>query len=268
MGYNKIIKIGNQIELYTYEKDLSRLGRKTKGRRVFDVSDVLPSVVVSRASCVESLRSNSPEVGSSLQKRRDHVYRSVLSFKRLVLSNISEHEAPLLVTLTYAENCTNLRLAYRHFDSFRKSLRRRFGSQFRYIAVPEFQKRGAIHFHAFFWGLPASLSENERSTRLVASLWGQGFADVFLTDGSPKLVSYLAKYMAKSASDSRLFGKKAFRSSHNIFRPVIYKNVPLWWITENMDLSTVFLCKSKDFHTQWLGKGRYQLYNLIKKNDF
>jgi hypothetical protein len=76
------------------------------------------------------------------------------------------------------------------------------------VAVSEFQKRGAIHFHALVWGIPPSVVKAERHTRLVASIWGQGFTDMIETDGNSRLASYFAKYMKKAYLDPRMLKKK------------------------------------------------------------
>src|SRR5690606_27837965 len=105
------------------------------------------------------------------------------------------------------------------------ALRNKFGKAFSYIAVSEFQKRGAIHFHALFWGLPAEVFSQERQTRTIALIWKQGFVYMKETDGNDKLSSYLAKYMVKTFTDPRLKNKKAYLASRNIKRPKIIAGV-------------------------------------------
>ncbi|HUD45131.1 MAG TPA: hypothetical protein VMR41_06310 [Patescibacteria group bacterium] len=254
MGYIKAIIYGDNLELYTYEKNIKYNGR---GGTKPKMGTSVPLLVDDRGVAVRQL----------IQKRRDNASRSANTFRRLVLANLSVSSPPALITCTYAKNQTNIRIAYQDFRSFIGTLRYRFGKKFRYITVPEFQKRGAIHFHSLFWGLPENISTDERHTRLVASMWGHGFVDCYLTDGNEKISSYIAKYMAKSYLDDRLGFSKAYRCSRNILRPIIEKNLGgLFYLSEMYNLGVDnFPCKDKQFDTQWLGKGRYRHYNNIKK---
>jgi len=252
MGYNKAIIYNDTLELYTYEKNIEYLGgkrTKTQGRaNNKDMGN--DGIITERLKAWKS-------------RRLDNKRRAVMAFRRLILANMAQSSPPLLVTCTYSQNQKDLRIGYKDFIAFIRALRFKFGQQFRYIAVPEFQKRGALHFHTLFWGLPSDLSATERSTRLVASLWNLGYVDVYLTDGDEKLSSYLAKYMSKAHDDVRLFEKKTYRCSRNVYRPVIEKNAML------VHLEYVYgigvdnpPCKDKSFETQWMGQGRYRLYKI------
>jgi hypothetical protein len=251
MSYSKALIYGKCLELYTYEKDIRPIrGKRTANTGRVDMQDVATSTDDKQF----------PEV----QKRRDNARRAEMAFRRLVLANLSESVPPILASCTYAQNQTDLGVAYQDWKAFIGALRYRYGTQFRYICVPEFQKRGAIHFHALFWGLPPNLCETERSTRLVASLWGVGFLDLILTDGSPRISSYLGKYMSKNFLDNRLAGKKSFRASGNILRPITERMASLWYLEEKYGIGVDNPpCLDKEFDTQWLGKGRYRYYNLI-----
>jgi len=255
MGYYKAIIYGNALELYSYEKDIRPIA-SSKPRAQSRI--VLPDLA----------SDSEPTVQREIKKRRDSVQRASMDFRRLVLANLGGSVSPLLLTLTYSANQTDLGIAYKDFSSFGRNMRRQFGDGFRYIAVPEFQRRGAVHFHIIAWGLPSDVYTKERSTRLVASLWGKGFVDVIQTDGHEKISSYLTKYMAKSYSDKRLLYKKAYRCSRNIIRPLIEKD-----LGGTMYLSEMYgigvdnpPCEDRSFGTQWLGKGRFRLYKIKHKN--
>jgi len=253
MGYNKFIKSGNQLELYEYEND--NFGNRTTRRGV------------KRKPTRQELANDREDVLSfskSLEftRRRDNAQRARNSFRRIVLSNLCTTENPLLVTLTFGENRTSLSESAKFFHIFTVRLRQIWGNEFRYIAVPEFQKRGAVHYHALFWGVPDNTFIQERKTRFLAKLWGQGFIFLKETDGHEKLSTYLAKYMVKTIKDPRLFNSKAYFASRNIKRPIVSGGFPKWWFEEEFaeELSTFGICLKKEFMTQWLGKGRYTLF--------
>ena len=256
MGYNKIITYGNIIETFTYERPLTIFEgarrKNTRHARIPGAND--DARTVDRSEAFEG-------------KRKDNANRASMVFRQLVLANLTGTEYPLLLTATYRDNQEDLRLGYRDFGAFIQALRHRFGKEWKYIAVPEFQKRGAVHFHALIWGLPKSVFEEERSTRLVAGLWKHGFIYLKMTDGNEKLSSYLTKYMAKSFIDRRLMNQKAYVCSRNLIRPQIQGGISNFGIDvllEEFGVATPEIDNSYDTH--WLGKARHRIYRLSTEN--
>ena len=248
MGYNKFISYGNNLELYEYERDIVKLARRKRVRSSdsdhenlgIDGENTLPQ--------------------RTLGRRQDNAQRASLAFRRIVASNLGKPPSPLLATLTYGENITDLKTGYRHFSSFIQSLRHKYGKDFRYICVPEFQRRGAVHFHALFWGLPVEVFLLERKARTLAGLWGHGFVYLKETDGHEKLSFYLSKYMSKAFVDERLKNQKAYVASRNILRPVIQSGFsPVWPILDDYQVEDTPVV-DKSYNTKWLGKGRYRLF--------
>jgi len=261
MGYTKLIRYADIIELYQYEHEIRprHVGRRSKLSNTRKVQSVDPN----GEDCIRQRQ-------QSRQKRQDNARRVAMVFRRLVSANLGERPYPIFVSLTYADVVTDIGRAYKDFISFIRCLRREHkDSILKYVAVPEFQKRGAIHFHALIWGLNSEMvASTERRTRMVGKAWGQGFADVISTDGDPKISSYLAKYMVKSFTDDRFFGKKAYTASRNIKRPTVEVQPfvePLFMgdLLDVPDLSTAELLREKQYDTIWLGRGRYRMYRLL-----
>lgn len=257
MGYNKIISYGNTIELYEYEKDVIRLKSRIINVRKRDPDD--KDLGVDGKNIISERK---------LGKRQDNARRAELAFRRIVASNLGGSSRPLLITLTYRNNLTNLKRAYKDLSSFIQSVRYKYGKIFRYICVPEFQKRGAVHYHALFWGLPEKIFLLERKNREIARLWSRGFVFIKETDGNEKLSFYLSKYMAKAFIDPRLKNQKCYVASRNILRPIIMKGVSYsgigiifdeYGVDENEPLV------DREYLTSWLGKGRYRIFKT--RND-
>lgn len=263
MGHTKIIQAGNQIELYTYERDLppKSYKRAKKPRNLYNFISII--------------------------KRKDNVQRQKTAFVRLVRANIERESVPTFLTLTMREIRSDTH-SHDIFQKFITKIRYRLGKTFRYIAVSEVQKRGAIHFHVLLWeaekkGIKACLvskeyyndktgkkkrkhicprgSGCERETRFLANLWGEGFADLFQTDNSPKIAGYLGKYLSKALLDHRYSGKKGYSASRNIKRPVLLPSTVLaysqdiWGIELSTEANTLL---SRSYQTQWLGRCDYK----------
>jgi hypothetical protein len=249
MGYKKLIVFGNNAELYEYEKNL---GIHRGGRRRAKSNDDLPDMATSGEAVLQE---------RSLGKRKDSAQRASVAFRRLVLSNLDGVERPLLVTLTHAENLTDLKQGYKNYTSFIQALRYKFGKTFKYVCVPEFQRRGSVHFHALFWGLPTGVFLSERKTRLLAGLWGKGFVFLKETDGNEKLSSYLVKYMAKAFMSPELKNQKAFVASRNCKRPVSIGGVDaLYFVLDDYLGTDAVVYRDRTYETHYLGKCRNRSY--------
>jgi len=235
MAYIKAIKSGNLIEHWTFEREPSPQRLKKRAPRA-------------------------PRVAST-ERRPDAIAACKKAFRRLVRANLDPKSPPALLTLTMRD-IVSVSEAYKAFTLFGKRLRTMYGSDISYIAVPEFQKRGAVHFHILMFGLKDEDISNERKTRRIAELWGYGFVDILSTDGSPKLASYLAKYMSKAMHDHRLVGKRAYSASRNVLRPVL-ANTPLmlafclnsWGV--GVDNSVAM---QKEYDTLFLGRCIYKQF--------
>ena len=151
MGYTRLVQTGNVIEVFRYEREPALLGRPRKLRDGFKAR----------------------REGRVLRRRSDSVVRAQQSFWRIVRGNLSKG-APALLTLTMLD-IVGLGDAYKCYTAFGQRIRRRFGESIAWIAVPEFQKRGAVHFHVLMWGLPDEYVATEIYTRRVQNWWGYGY---------------------------------------------------------------------------------------------
>lgn len=138
------------------------------------------------------------ELAAACQRRAKALVR------RKVLTLGADH----LVTLTYRECVTSRDQALADFRRFARGVRDALGG-FAYVAVPELQKRGAIHWHIAVRG--------RQDVRLLRSIWwgivgeGQGNIDVSGPKGWKKVGNeayrvglYIAKYVGKSMSEGSM----------------------------------------------------------------
>jgi len=165
--------------------------------------------------------SKDPEISS--ERRSDNLNTMRNTIRRLVNTNVGKYgyEAVFL-TFTYAENQSDVSLAWSDWREFMRKMRLRFG-RLHALSVMEFQQRGAVHFHCIFFNLPPDLEQNERVSREIATLWGHGFVDVERIRSAKNVGAYVCSYLDKSANDERLRGKKFYSTTRNLLSPVVLK---------------------------------------------
>lgn len=161
-----------------------------------------------------------------------NIMRSKFQLQRLVKAN--ENIFKTFITLTFAENITDISEANKNFDNWRRSIKRKF-CDFQYVCVPEFQKRGAIHYHlltnldinenhdiiipqkVFTEKQYKKMSEKQRKACYDVKYWTKGYSSVYpLRDMN--VVGYITKYMTKDI-DNRLWGKRRYLYSQNLKQP-------------------------------------------------
>lgn len=233
--FEKIIISGNYLEHYTYEKGYWVGWPKERFYRILK-----------------------PRVKSSLEQtalRDDNVRRTRIKIRRLVNSN---QDLVKFMTLTFADEIFDLESANKMFNQFIKRLTR-LSPGFKYLAVPEFQSSGRVHYH-LLCNLPYIKNDD------LKNVWGHGFVFIRLIDKVENLGSYMCKYLGKANFDSRFFRKRKFFYSFNLLKPIIITDLnKIKDIIYNLPLSLSFLLKkvfSMSFLTKYLGEIQYNQYKL------
>lgn len=144
--------------------------------------------------------------------------------KKIIRQKILTFQADTLLTLTYRENQSDLKLAWKHFNKFNRLMKWRYKEKWQYVAIPEFQKRGAVHFHLAVKG--------RYHYNTVRKLWkqaieGEGNVDFqrptrkngSATKSPKKIASYLSKYLTKQETVE--FNKRRYSSSRIELPPLI-----------------------------------------------
>lgn len=140
--------------------------------------------------------------------------KSQLRAKKLIRHKLMMMEADRMLTLTYKENVTDIKQAWSDFKKFSRLMKWRYNDQWQYVCVPEYQKRGAVHFHIAIKGY--------YHANTVRRLWHKVVAKGNIDITSPRLIkkeswnpkriaNYLSKYISKN--DSVEFNKRRYSSS-------------------------------------------------------
>jgi len=198
IGYNvKVLVSGHIIEVYEYAD--------TNWRGLMQSAKSSPAKI-----SFDNLEDSMLE--DKLNSRGKSNIRARNTLRRLALANFSNKSK--FLTLTFRENVTDLTEANKEFKKFIRKLKTQIGT-FKYLAVIEFQKRGAIHYHVL-------LDIKYTRAKQLEEYWGNGFIKINRIDHVDNIGAYVVKYMTKTDADERLIGKKMYQCSRNLERPREY----------------------------------------------
>ncbi len=199
----------------------------------------------------------------SIIRARKRVFDIIASNVNVIPDLHGDIQRPKFWTLTFAENITDIEQANEEFTKFNKRLSwSLYGIRknvLKYICIPEFQKRGAVHFHILYFNLPFI------DQKKFQKIWGQGFT--FVKSVSKKedimdFASYVAKYINKENSkgednygiylEKDMLNKKRYFCSRGLNKPEIYK------LDVDKEMYESIVAILQDFHT----------FNAEYQNDF
>jgi len=132
--------------------------------------------------------------------------RAKAKFINLIKGNIYHYpEKPVFLTLTFSENLTDLKKANYEFKKFISRFNYYLGFNLSYITVPEFQERGAVHYHMLVLNLPYTSGH-----QIETKVWKHGATDIKLVNRQFGLFNYLTKYFSKTFTDDRFMHHKRY----------------------------------------------------------
>lgn len=152
----------------------------------------------------------------------DTLRRSQARAKRTVKRTLLCLQPDRMMTLTYKENKQEIEQCWKDLTKFARKMKKRY-QNFAYVAVPELQKRGAVHFHLAINGY--------YHVGTVRALWlsvvGAGNIDITSPrtekgkkiKNPKKIANYIGKYITKS--DIVAFNKRRYSRGGDIAKPEI-----------------------------------------------
>jgi hypothetical protein len=144
------------------------------------------------------------------------------------------------LTLTFHRNINDLDYCYKELKLFLRELKILFdytwvnGEPLKYIIVPEYQKRGAVHYHLII-NLPFITKEIQNV--IFPIIWRHGFKDLRAIKDLNRASWYLAKYITKSELP---IGRKRYYKSKNLSKSKIIYNYQALNELKNTKIDTIY----------------------------
>ena len=233
--YLKLIATGSVFEIYEYEKMPVLPSQKKKKKKEFD--DKYCDI----------------EFDNTLTDRQNNMHKSRNNFRRLITANFDSGSR--FITLTFEDNITDVKWANKEFKKYMQRMRYRYGKDFKYANVIQFQKRGAVHYHMMS-DLPY-IPQKE-----LEKIWGHGFVGINKITHVDNVGAYMIKYMAEDMNDTRLMGEKSYMTSKNLDRPIEFVGDKAEEIIRMYDLENKKTVYNSSYTTEHLGNASYKQYNL------
>ena len=213
----KIIECGDYIQFYYFNKIKSKKG-SSSDKKIDEDNLYKTEETYNKKNDLKTIEYK-------------NILRSKFQLQRIVKSN--EEEFKTFLTLTFAENLGDVELANKKFAIWRTKVKSIF-KDFKYVCVPEFQKRGSVHYHLLTnIEIDKIYNYSRRGKKLETQLiipqnntdkhqydvkfWSYGFTSVFPMKDI-NVVGYITKYMTKDI-DNRLFGFRRYLNSNNLVKP-------------------------------------------------
>jgi hypothetical protein len=177
------------------------------------------------------------------------------------------------LTLTFEENVTDLDYSNKEFKKWVQRvnylLKKQNHDSMKYVAVIEFQKRGAVHYHVLC-DLPYV------HVNALADVWGHGFIKLNRIHGDPgrfgssecdNVGLYVCKYMTADIQDERLKGRRAFLMSRNLEHEVevVIDDKTIDLLEQVYDLEHLTPVAETSYENEYTGKVSYKQYNLKRQ---
>lgn len=245
----KVIGYGKYLEVYEFQAPINVYRHRPSSRKLLEPEEVM-EILVNPEKQVSNNRSE--------EYRKQNAIRAKNRIRRLVQRNFDK--VGKLLTLTFRDtdrfDITSLKACHQRYAYFVKRLSSQFPNT-RYLAVPEFQKRGAVHYHLVL-DIPYTPVEELRE------LWPYGFIQIKKIFNPACVGLYIAKYVSKAMLDERYQNHRCFHSSKNLKQPVIAYGDQLADKIKAIEAKGFKPTYTKTYHSDWYGEIKYSQYNLYQ----
>ena len=218
---------------------LQRAKRLKRLQKELELKSITPKGQLDFES-VKNYEIKKAEFDRKYAPKLENAVRSMNRSKNNLMDILKSNDFNFFVTLTF-NNKNKDRLDDKQtrklFTNWATNLNRQIPSLY-YVVVPEYHKKGGLHFHLLIGGATAEDLRLKDSGKVVKSgrckgqtifnveRWSEknkGFSTATKVLDTNAVKYYLSKYLTKGKVDPRFFGKKRFYVSRNINRPQVEK---------------------------------------------
>ena len=282
-SYNiKLIQSGDHIETYEYKDKEIKTGFTRRGSRglnprhtkvgtrkimkelgIYDYHDYKTNEgrYLVHPDAEHNLFTEMEEAKEKKQKAKSSLSRTRTELRRKINSN---PELTTFLTLTFKENITDVKIANLTFNRFIVRMRKE-RPDFKYIAVIEFQKRGAVHYHLLcdldISGLKTESETKAYERTFAKGEWKNGFVKIKPVAHVDNMGAYFCKYLSKDMFDERMFGKKKYFCSQNLRQPKKIFNDEARFLIAKISSNSKALFE-KEITSKWVGRIEYKNYKI------
>jgi len=188
------------------------------------------------------------QLAEALEHRADqNRSRAVDNVYKLVMANHGAYGKckTTFMTLTFAENVTDLRWANYEFTKFIQRLRYETKLDVQYVAVAEFQERGAIHYHLIIFNIPRGWTAAR-----IEIVWGHGRLEWRKLYKARNAAAYITKYIVKAQDTLYKKNIRGYFTSRGLIRPQVVFTMSLDNIA---DWSRLHVLTEQQYETSYCG---------------
>lgn len=246
--YRKVVVSGSIIEVYEYER--MPVSCVDKDKDDYNALDILNTQI---------------DPKERKEERRQQTVRDARNTtRRLALMNFGSGDK--FITLTFKENINDIEYSDDQFKKFIKRFKYHFKiDKLNYIAVREFQKRGAIHYHLICdWNMYFESEEQikEFERLLGEKIWKHGFVDIKQLNHVDNVGAYIIKYMTKDVYVEFFRGRKVYLCSKGLERPLVYTDYHADQIVNQYNLDVKKEVFTNSYESEYHGQIVYREFNL------
>lgn len=186
---------------------------------------------------MQEYEENKNKLDRKYAPKLENAVRSMNRSKDNLMDILKSNDFDFFVTLTFDKNKIDRlddKETRKKFTQWTNNITRNLQNLY-YVAVPEYHKKGGLHFHLLIGGVIAEDLGLKDSGKIVKSgrckgqtiynvtKWSKGFSTATKIFDTNAVKYYLSKYLTKGKVDPRFYGKKGFYVSRNINRPQVEK---------------------------------------------
>lgn len=218
----KIKRCGNVLKLYIYSSPIKYNKEDTSSLfedmficdQTLNLTNLKVENDATFSDFISKINVSSEEQEQELLRLSKNLTRCKTNLIDLIDCNVGQNTK--FMTLTYKKNQTDWEQSSKDFKLFLLRLKRE-GIILSYVAVREFQKRGAIHFHLVIFN-------NEKlDINILKKCWSFGFIKINRIDNYFNVTRYVSKYISKSLITSFVNYpfKRLYNCSRDLKRPKV-----------------------------------------------